>query len=293
MATTGLEELQALAVDTRRRRGPRRAPGNQRRGAGQAGRGSAGRAAGQRRADVGDSEGRERHPHRAVREGAARPVPHRRDSLQHHEPADEVPRRDLLAHQDHGEARHRREAPAAGRPHQDPLQRQRHAEGNRLPRVGAADALRREDRHASARQGQADARHDEARLRARVARQVRAGDSASVGHGARHGPDRQRQDQHALFVDLEDQHAGNQHHDGGGPGRVQPRRRQPGAGARERSASTSRPRCAPSCGRTRTSSSSAKSATSKRRKSRSRPRSRATSCSRRCTPTTRRARSTV
>ena len=49
----------------------------------------------------------------------------RRHPLQHHEPADEVPRRDLVARQDHGEARHRREAPAAGRPHQDPLQRER------------------------------------------------------------------------------------------------------------------------------------------------------------------------
>ena len=35
--------------------------------------------------------------------------------------------------------------------------------------------------HASARQGQADARHDEARLRARVARQVRGGDSRPWG----------------------------------------------------------------------------------------------------------------
>ena len=32
-------------------------------------------------------------------------------------------------------------------------------------------------------------------------------DSQAVGHGARHRPDRQRQDQHAVFVDLEDQHA--------------------------------------------------------------------------------------
>ena len=116
-----------LARRRRRRRGPRGAAGNQRRGAGQAGRGRAGRPARQRRADVGDSEGRERHSHRAVRERAARAVPHRRDPLQHHEPADEVPRRDRLAHQDHVEARHRREAPAAGRPHQDPLQRERHA----------------------------------------------------------------------------------------------------------------------------------------------------------------------
>ncbi len=75
----------------RRRRGARGTPGNQRGGARQAGRRGAGRPAGQRRADVGHSEGRERHPHRAVREGTAHPVPRRRDPLQHHEPADEVP----------------------------------------------------------------------------------------------------------------------------------------------------------------------------------------------------------
>ena len=45
-----------------------------------------------------------------------------------------------------------------------------------------------------------------------------------------------------------------------------------------------------SCARTRTSSWSAKSATSRRRRSRSRRRRPATSCSRRCTPTTRRPR---
>ena len=33
-------------------------------------------------------------------------------------------------------------------------------QGSRLPRLGAADDLRREDRHAAARQGQPDARHD-------------------------------------------------------------------------------------------------------------------------------------
>ena len=127
MASKGLEELQATLDNGGRRRSPRGAAGDQRRCARQAGRRSAGRAAGQRRADVGDSEGRERHPHRALREGAARPLPHRRHSLQHHEPADEVPRRDLVAHQDHVEARHRGEAAAAGRPHQDPLQRERRA----------------------------------------------------------------------------------------------------------------------------------------------------------------------
>ena len=55
----------------------------------------------------------------------------------------------------------------------------------------------------------------------------------AVGHGARHRPDRQRQDQHALLVAREDQHARDQHHDRGRPGRVQPAGHQPGAGARE------------------------------------------------------------
>src|ERR1700741_5159143 len=47
---------------------------------------------------------------------------------------------------------------------------------------------------------------------------------------ARPRADRQRQDQHALLVDRQNQHAGNQHHDRGRPGRVQPRRYQPGPG---------------------------------------------------------------
>ena len=66
----------------------------------------------------------------------------------------------------------------------------------------------------------------------------------------------------------EDQHAGNQHHDRRGSGRVQPRRHQPGAGQREHRPELRRRRCARSCARTRTSSWSAKSATSRPRKSR-------------------------
>ena len=112
-------------------------------------------------------------------------------------------------------------------------------------------------------------------------------DPEAVGHGARHRPDRQRQDQHALLVDLAHQHARHQHHDRRRPGRVQPRRASTRCRCARTSASTSPPRCAPSSARTRTSSSSAKSATSKRRRSPSRPRSPATWCSRRCTPTTR------
>ena len=106
-------------------------------------------------------------------------------------------------------------------------------------------------------------------------------------------PDRQRQDQHAVFVDLEAQHRRDEHHDRGRPGRVQPARRQPGAGARSDRPELRRRAAEASCARTPTSSWSAKSATSKRRKSRSRPRSPATWCCRRCTPTTRRAPSTA
>ncbi len=76
---------------------------------------------------------------------------------------------------------HRREAPAAGRPHQAALQRQRHQQGDRLPRLLPADAVRREDRHASPRQGEADARHDAPRLRARVAGAASSGRSPSPG----------------------------------------------------------------------------------------------------------------
>ena len=61
---------------------------------------------------------------------------------------------------------------------------------------------------------------------------------------------------------------GNQHHDGGGSGRVQPRRSEPGAGQGAASASPSPPRCGPSCVRIRTSSWSARSATSRPRRSR-------------------------
>ena len=53
-----------------------------------------------------------------------------------------------------------------------------------------ADAVRREDRHAPARQGQPAARHDEARLRAEALAGLQVGDPPAVRHGAGHRPDR-------------------------------------------------------------------------------------------------------
>ena len=203
-ATKALEEM---PTRRRRSRGHGRPRGDQRRGADPAGRGSAGHQAGQRHPDVGHLEGRQRHPHRALREGIPGPLPHRRHPLQHDGAVAQDAGRDHLPHQDSGEAGHRREAPAAGRPHQDPLQRQGRQQGHRLPRLVPADAVRREDRHAPARQGQADARHDASRLRAGVAEEARNADPEALGHGAGDRAHRQRQDQHAVFVDLADQHA--------------------------------------------------------------------------------------
>ena len=57
------------------------------------------------------------------------------------------------------------------------------------------------------------------------------GGAESVRHGARHRPDGLRQDDDALLGALEGQQHRRQHHDGGGSRRVQPLRRQPGAGA--------------------------------------------------------------
>jgi hypothetical protein len=113
-------------------------------------------------------------------------------SLQHHDPAHEDARRHHVAHQDHGEAGHRGEAAAAGRPYQDPIRRQRQYQGHRFPRVLPSDALRREDRHAYSRQRQVDARHDEARVRAGIAHPVRGRHQQAVGHGAGHGAHGQR-----------------------------------------------------------------------------------------------------
>ncbi len=137
------------------------------------------------------------HPHRALREGLPGPLPHRRHPLRDDAPAAQAQGGDHQPLQDHGEARHRREAAAAGRAHQDQDQDLRQDQGPRLPRLRAPHAVRREDRHALARQGQAHARHDEAGLRGGLAAQIRERDPEAVRHGAGHRPHRLGQDQHA------------------------------------------------------------------------------------------------
>ena len=97
---------------------------------------------------------RVRHPRRAVREPADRALPHRRRAARGRVAAAAPVGRGDLAHQDHGEPRHRRAPPAAGRPH--PAARP--GQGDRPARLHRADDARRIGRDADPRQGRRRAR---------------------------------------------------------------------------------------------------------------------------------------
>ena len=174
--------------------------------------------------DRGAQGGRVGHPRRALREGVPRPLPRGRHPPQHHGAPDADPRPADLAPEDHGQARHLREAPAAGRPHQDPPARRGALPRPRPARLERPDALRREGRHAAARQVEAAARHDAARLRPGAAAAIQGRDRPAVRHRPRHGADGLGQDEHALLGDRRPERPDRQHHDGRGPDRVQPRR---------------------------------------------------------------------
>ena len=86
------------------------------------------------------------HPRRAVRARTPHPLPHRRPvagSLGAR-PDQALPTRDCLTHQDSQQSQHRREARAAGRPHQDP----REGQGRGYPCISDPDAPRRGGRDA-------------------------------------------------------------------------------------------------------------------------------------------------
>ncbi len=101
---------------------------------------------------AGDEGARERHPHRAGREGGHRPLPHRRRALRRAARAARVHEQHRQPHQDRELAQHRREAPAAGRPHHEEDRRQE----LRHPRQHHPDEPRlRADRHASPRTSRA------------------------------------------------------------------------------------------------------------------------------------------
>ena len=198
---------------------------------------SPGHPAGERAVPGGHPARRQRHSHRALRKRTARPVPHRRRAAVGDDAAAEVPRPARLAHQDHGAARHLREAPAAGRPHQGALQRSRHEPRDRLPCVGAADALRRKDRAPPAgRQGPA-ARHEPAR--ASTPRRSRRFDRAirkPWGMVLVTGPTGSGKTNTLYSALVADQPARREHHDRRGPGRIQPAAASTRCRSRSRSA---------------------------------------------------------
>ena len=107
-----------------------------------------------------DRARRERHPLRAVREGAARPVPDRRDPRGRGIPPAAAPDGDPLPHQDHGAAEHRGEPASAGWPREAPDRR----EGDRFPRLHDPHAVRGERRDPHPRPGVRAAEHGDARL---------------------------------------------------------------------------------------------------------------------------------
>ena len=111
-----------------------------------------------------------RHPYRAVRGRAARPLPLRRRAARGGKPAAAPGRGDHLAHQDHGAARHRRAAAAAGRPHPAGGARP----GRRFPRLHRRLDVRRDG-------GAARARPQRRGVRLRPARPAGAGGGAAVG----------------------------------------------------------------------------------------------------------------
>ena len=104
----------------------------------------------------------------------------------------------------------------------------RQEEGPGLPRFDGPDAVRRKDRDAVAGQGKPAAGHDQAGFRAGIAEEIRTEHSAAVRHGAGDRADRVGKDEHPVFVGRAVESAGNQHHDGGGSGRVPVGGHQPG-----------------------------------------------------------------
>ena len=177
----------------------------------------------QPRAAPGDQGQGLGHPLRAVRGRVQDALPHRRRALRDDAAAGAHRAGHQLAHQGHGEPRHRRAAHAAGRPHR--AERQQPAD--RPARQRAADDVRRERRHARARPQQRQPRPRQARpARGRPRRHPPAHPQAQR-HRDRHRPDRLGQDDHALLGPARAERHPSQADHRRGPGRVRHRRHHP------------------------------------------------------------------
>ena len=174
-------------------------------------------------------DGASRHPHRALRAQQRGALPRRRHAARGGAAEQGAARGADLAPEDHGRARHRREAPAAGRPH---LAAHRRARGRRA-RLHAAVVARRTRGAAPARQGRVEVHARRPGDERRRAGRVRQADPAAARHRARHRPHRLGQDDHAVRVAGPHRHRHDQRADGRGSGGVRARRHRPDAGQPE------------------------------------------------------------
>ena len=134
------------------------------------GRRHAGREVHQQGAGRRDPPRRLGHPLRALRNRIPRAPAHRRPAQAGRQGAGEAAGAHRRAPEGDGAAGHRREARAAGRPHQAQPQQD---QADRLPRQHAADAVRREGGAAYPRRQRRQARHRQAGLRGRPEEAVR------------------------------------------------------------------------------------------------------------------------
>ena len=198
------------------------------------------------------------HPPRAARQGRGDPLPHRRHPARHRDGAAapctaRSPRAiKVLAGMNIAERR---------RPQDGRIKTHARRARGGAARVEHGDRVRREGRRARVRPERADDQPPGPRLHRRRARALREVDHLPERADPRHGPDRLRQDHHALLDAPLPLGPRAQHHHGRGPDRDGRLALLPGAGATRRSTSRSRTRCARSCARTPTSSWSARSAT--------------------------------
>ena len=202
----------------------------------------AGREARPRRDRRRGAPRRLRHPLRAARERHARALPRRRRGVRLHDRAAPPRLRARLADQDHGRARHRREARAAGRPHRPVGRRPPRGPARGDPARGARRVRR--DAHPRLAAGRDGPRS----CSAWATPTARAFSGRDRRHARRHPRDRARparaRPPRSTRRSASSTRPDQDDHDRRGPGRVRARRHQAGPGATRRPASPSPPGCA-------------------------------------------------
>ena len=137
---------------------------------------------------------------------------------------------DRVAPEDHGEPRHLRAPPAAGRPHprRGARPQGRPASSSTLPTAYGEKVVMRILDNRSISVGLEDLGFGENELTI-----WKNADRSAARHHPGHRAHRQRQDHHALFVAPQHGRQQAEHQHGRRPDRISPRQRQPDAGARQ------------------------------------------------------------